>query len=79
LEGHYVKIFLLEAGVEIESIKSEKVNVQEQLQKFDELSVTMLACGTCIKSRQMQFSVCPISTIEDMLKIIEESDEVLTF
>ncbi|MDQ3969066.1 MAG: DsrE family protein [Thermoproteota archaeon] len=79
LEGHYVKIFLLGAGVEIEGIKSEKFNVQEQLQKFNELSGTMLACGTCIKSRQMQFAVCPISTMKDMLKIVEESDKVLTF
>jgi sulfur relay (sulfurtransferase) complex TusBCD TusD component (DsrE family) len=79
LEGHYVKIFLLGAGVEIERIKSEKFNVQEQLKKFNELSGTMLACGTCIKSRQMQFAVCPISTMKDMLKIVEDSDKVLTF
>ncbi|MDQ3854288.1 MAG: DsrE family protein [Thermoproteota archaeon] len=79
LEGHYVKIFLLGAGVEIENIKSEKFNVEEQLQKFNELSGTMLACGTCIKSRQMQFAICPISTMKDMLKIVEESDKVLTF
>ena len=79
LEGHYVKIFLLGAGVEIERIKSEKFNVQEQLKKFNELSGIMLACGTCIKSRQMQFAVCPISTMKNMLKIVEESDKVLTF
>jgi uncharacterized protein involved in oxidation of intracellular sulfur len=79
LGGHQAKIFLLGAGVEIESIKSEKFNVQEQLQKFNELSGTMLACGTCIKSRQMQFAICPISTMKDMLKIVEESDKVLTF
>ena len=80
LEGHYVKIFLLGAGVEIESIKSEKFKVEEQLEKFNELSGTMLACGTCVKSRQMQFAaVCPISTMKDMLKIVEESDKVLTF
>ncbi|MDP8889276.1 MAG: DsrE family protein [Thermoproteota archaeon] len=79
LGGHQVKIFLLGVGVEIEGIKSEKFNVQEQLQKFNELSGTMLACGTCIKSRQMQFAVCPISTMKDMLKIVEESDKVLTF
>jgi hypothetical protein len=53
--------------------------VEEQLQKFNELNGTMLACGTCIKSRQMQFAVCPISTMKDMLKIVEESDKVLTF
>ena len=79
LQGHQVKIFLLGAGVEIEGIRSEKFNVQEQLEKFNELSGTMLACGTCIKSRQMQFAVCPISTMKDMLKIVEESDKVLTF
>jgi uncharacterized protein involved in oxidation of intracellular sulfur len=79
LEGHYMKIFLIGAGVEIENIKSEKFNVQEQLQKFNELSGTMLACGTCIKSCQMQFAVCPISTMKDTLKIVEESDKVLTF
>ena len=79
LEWHQVKIFLLGAGVEIEGIRSEKFNVQEQLQKFNELSGTMLACGTCIKSRQMQFAICPISTMKDMLKIVEESDKVLTF
>jgi sulfur relay (sulfurtransferase) complex TusBCD TusD component (DsrE family) len=79
LGGHQVKIFLLGAGVEIENIKSKKFNVQEQFQKFNELSGTMLACGTCIKSRQMQFGICPISTMKDMLKIVEESDRVLNF
>ena len=43
LEGHYVKIFLLAAGVEIESIKGEKLNVQEQLQKINEQSGTVVA------------------------------------
>ena len=79
LGGHQVKIFLLGAGVEIENIKSEKFNVHEQLGRFNELSRTMLACGTCIKSRQIQFAVCPISTMKDMLKIVEESDRVLNF
>ena len=79
LGGHQVKIFLLGSGVEIENIKSEKFNVQEQLGRFNELSGTMLACGTCIKSRQMQFAICPISTMKDMLKIVEESDRVLNF
>lgn len=79
LEGHRVRIFLLGAGVEIEKIKSEKFNVQEQLAKFNDLSGTMLACGTCIKSRNMQFETCPISTMKDMLKLVVESDKVLTF
>lgn len=79
LDNHQVIIFLLGAGVEIENIRSEKFNVQEQLEKFNQLSGTMLACGTCIKSRDMQFEVCPISTMKDMLKLVVESDRVLTF
>ncbi|HZD34225.1 MAG TPA: DsrE family protein [Nitrososphaeraceae archaeon] len=65
--------------MEIESINSEKFNVNEQLEKFNQLSGHMLACGPCIKSRQMQFDVCPISAMKDMLKLVEESDRVLTF
>ena len=79
LEDHQIKIFLLGAGVEIESIENEKFNVKEQLDKLNQLGGTMLACGTCIKSRNMQFEVCPISTMKDMLKIVTESDKVLTF
>ncbi|MEW5840586.1 DsrE family protein [Nitrososphaera sp.] len=81
LEDHQVKIFMLGAGVEIESIKSEKFNVKEQLDKLDQLGGTMLACGTCIKSRNMMqsFEVCPVSTMKDMLKLVVESDRVLTF
>ena len=79
LEDHQVKIFLLGQGVEIESIESEKFNVKEQLEKFNQLNGTMAACGTCIKSRQMQFNVCPISTMKDMLKMVVESEKVLTF
>ena len=61
LEGHQVKIFLLGAGVEIEGIRSEKFNVQEELEKFNELSGTMLACGTCIKSRRFASWTCGAS------------------
>jgi hypothetical protein len=79
LESHQVKIFLLGAAVEIDSIKSEKFNVKEQLDKLNQLGGSMLACGTCIKSRNMQFELCPISTMKDMLKLVVESDRVLTF
>jgi uncharacterized protein involved in oxidation of intracellular sulfur len=79
LGGHEVKMSLLGQGVEIEDINSEKFDVQEQLQRFNQLSGHMLACGTCIKLGQMQFDVCPISTMKDILKVVEESDKVLTF
>jgi sulfur relay (sulfurtransferase) complex TusBCD TusD component (DsrE family) len=79
LDDHRVEIFLLGQGVEIENIRDKKFNVQEQMERFNELKGQLYACGTCIKSRQMEFNACPISTMKDMLRIVVESDRVLTF
>lgn len=80
LNDHEVKIFLLGRGVEAENIKDEKFNIQEQMQLFIENKGRIYACGTCMKMRQMQGSdVCPISTMHDMLHIVEDSDKVLVF
>ena len=79
-ENHIVKIFLLNKGVEIEDIKSEKYNISEQTDSFLKNKGQILACGTCLKSREKEGSnVCPISTMKDLLKVVEESDRVLTF
>lgn len=79
LKEHQVKIFLLGQAVEIEGIKSEKVNVKKQLESLNQLGGAMLACGTRIKSRNMQSEVCPIPTTKDGLELAVESDKVLTF
>src|SRR3989338_3075397 len=79
-ENHIVKIFLLNKGVEIEDIKSEKYNISEQTDSFLKNKGQILACGTCLKSREKEGSnVCPISTMKDLLKVVEESDRGLTF
>jgi len=78
--NHEVKIFLINKGVEIEEIKSEKYNLKEQINSFIENNGKILACGTCLKSRQKEgTNVCPISTMQDLLKLVEESDKILTF
>ncbi len=78
--NHETKVFLINKGVEIEEIKDEKYNVREQIDIFIENKGQILACGTCLKSREKEGSdVCPISTMKDLLKLIEESDKVLTF
>ncbi len=77
---HEVTVFLLNKGVEMEDIKNEKYNVKEQIGFFLENKGRLLACGTCLKSRQKKGSaVCPLSTMNDLLKLVEESDKVLTF
>ena len=78
--NHEVKVFLINKGVEIEDIKDERYNTKEQSDLFIENKGQILACGTCLKSREREGSkVCPISTMKDLLKLVEESDKVLTF
>jgi uncharacterized protein involved in oxidation of intracellular sulfur len=78
--NHKVNIFLMNKGVEIEEIKDERYNIKEQVDLFIESQGKMLACGTCLKSRQKGgSSVCPISTMKDLLKLVEDSDKILTF
>lgn len=79
-QGHEVKIFLISAGVEIENISDEKFNVRAQLEEFAKNKGIILACGTCLKSRNQSASeVCPISTMIDCVKMVEWSDKVVTF
>jgi len=78
--NHQAKVFLINKGVELEYIKNEKYNLKEQIDSFIENKGQILACGTCLKSRQKEgTTICPISTMKDLLKLVEESDKVLTF
>ncbi|MDO9182249.1 MAG: DsrE family protein [Bacteriovorax sp.] len=79
-KGHEVKIFLMSAGVEIESITHEKYNAKKQIDEFRENLGIVFACGTCIKSRgQNETDVCPISTMNDCLEVVEWSERLVTF
>ena len=50
-EGHEVKLFLISAGVEVESITDAKFNAYQQLRVFADNKGPTLGCGTCIKNR----------------------------
>ena len=78
---HVVKIFLLGKGVETEDAKSDKFPfLQGTIQKFIRNKGIILACGTCLKMREKEESkICSVSTMEEMLQLVEESDKVLTF
>ena len=79
-ERHEVKVFLMGEAVEIENLTHEKFNVAEQVKVFNELKGEMLACGACLKSRQMEGSeICPLSTMIDCLNMVEWADKVVTF
>jgi len=78
--GHEVSMFLLGPAVDIESIGDERFDVHRLLLRFDELGGVALSCGTCLRIRQMDAAaVCPMSTMDDLVRLTEEADRVLTF
>jgi len=78
--GHEVSLFLLGPAVEIERIGDERFDVQKLLLRFDELGGVALSCGTCLRIRQMDAgAICPMSTMDDLVRLTEESDRVVTF
>ncbi len=78
--AHEVKVFLMGEAVEIENLTHEKFDVAAQITAFHEAGGELLACGTCLKSRNLEGSeVCPISTMIDCVKLVEWADKVVTF
>lgn len=78
--GHEVKVFLMGEAVECEHMTHEKYDVAGQLKAFVEAGGMILACGTCLQSRQLKGTdVCPLSTMVDCVKMVEWADKVITF
>lgn len=76
-----VKIFLIGEGVEYETSSSEKFNIVEQAIEFLKSDkAQILACGTCLKSRNQEATnTCPMSTLKDLHALVRECDKILTF
>jgi sulfur relay (sulfurtransferase) complex TusBCD TusD component (DsrE family) len=79
-QGHEVKVFLMGEAVECEGLTHEKYNVDEQLKMFISVGGEILACGTCLKSRQLNGTdACPLSTMVDCVNMVAWADKVVTF
>ncbi len=79
-KSHEVSIFLLGSAVDVASIGDEQFDVQTLLARFDELGGVALSCGTCLRLREMDATaLCPMSTMDDLLRLTEDADRVLTF
>ncbi|HAO61708.1 MAG TPA: DsrE family protein [Erysipelotrichaceae bacterium] len=79
-QGHEVKVFLMGEAVEIETMTHEKYDIAAQVVKFHDVGGQILACGTCLKSRNMgETEVCPISTMIDCVTMVEWADKTVTF
>lgn len=79
--NHSLKIFLLGKGVELENVRDDKFPLLEgSIKKFIKSNGIILACGTCLKLRGKEESkICPVSGMEEMLRMVEESDRVVAF
>ena len=74
------KVFLMGEAVECEGLTHEKYNVDEQLKAFVNVGGEILACGTCLKSRQLnETDACPISTMIDCVNLVVWADKTVTF
>lgn len=79
-QGHEVKLFLMGEAVECEGLTHEKYNVDEQLKQFVIVGGEILACGTCLKSRNLsETEACPISNMVDSVNLVVWADKVVTF
>lgn len=79
--GHQVEIFLMNEGSELDTIPdSEHFDISKKVAEYKELKGTIFVCGTCLEIRgKKEAAVCPISTMSDLLKMVESSDKVLVF
>lgn len=79
-KGHQVKVFLMGEAVECQNLSHEKYDVVNQMNRFSDEGGTILACGTCLKSRNMNSTeLCPISTMADCIELVEWADKMVTF
>jgi len=79
-KGHGVKTFLIGKGVECVEIVHKEYNVIEEINKYVDNHGQIFACGTCLVSRNKEGSpICPMSTMNDLMELVEESDKIVSF
>jgi len=78
--GHQVEVFLMSEGSELDIISDTKdFDISAKITEFKEIKGEIYACGFCLKLRGMENGVHQVSTMPDLLKMVESSDKVLVF
>lgn len=79
-QGNEVKVFLMGEGVECVGLAHDKYNVDEKLNDFVDMGGIVLACGTCLRSRNLEGSdVCPMSNMMTCVDMVLWADKTVTF
>ena len=77
---HDVRAFLIGKGVECVEIVNEEFPVIDEINKYVKSKGEIFACGTCLVSRNKKGTpICPMSSMKDLMDIVEKSDKLLTF
>ena len=77
---HEVRTFLIGKGVECVEIVNKEFPVIDEINKYVKSEGEIFACGTCLVSRNKEGSpICPMSTMNDLMNLVEESDKVVSF
>ena len=80
LDHHEMKLFVLGNGVDLDKIEDDRFDIGRQIITFIDKGGRILACGTCLNLRnKVSSEVCPMSTMQDLLELVKESDRVITF
>lgn len=68
-------------GAELDTIADSKdFDISMKVAEFREIKGKIYACGSCLKIRgRAESDICPVSTMSDLLTMIESSDKVLVF
>ena len=79
--SHKVEIFLMNEGSELDTTPDTKdFDIKAKDAEFKELKGSIYVCGSCLKIRGKEDgNVCPVSTMSDLLGMVERSDKVLVF
>ena len=80
-KGDIVSIFLVGEGVEYGQASSSRFNIRQQVERFLQSdNAKIVACGTCMAIRkQGSTQECPEGGIEDLYRLVSDSDKVITF
>lgn len=77
--GHAVEVFLLGDGVEAPELDHETFNPHGVMRKYLNEGGALLACGTCLDSRDLdEDDLRPRAGMDDCLALVEAADEVIT-
>lgn len=79
-QRHSVTVFLLGKGVEADGLQHPSFDIKRQWDSLLTKGGEILACGTCLKLRgTAEKATCSVSTMQDLLAMVEESDKVVSF